>query len=195
MGALEEFQIVRMKYDLLKKQHENSQVTIGDFSYGLFSIQAWDNQDVHLTIGKFCSINNDVLFLLGGEHNGDWFTTYPFSQELQSFSYLEPNVKIKGDIVVGNDVWIANGAKILSGVTIGDGAIVGANALVTRDVEPYSIVGGVPARHIRYRFSPEQIEILQEMKWWDAPDEKIVEIIPYLQSSDFEGLVRTFYGE
>ena len=194
MGALEEFQIVRLKYELLKKQHESPQVSIGEFSYGLFNVQAWDNEDVHLTIGKFCSINNDVQFLLGGEHHTDWLTTYPFSRELQSFSYLEPNVKIKGDIVIGNDVWIGNGTKVLSGVTIGDGAVVGANALVTKDVEPYSIVGGVPAKHIRYRFSPDQIETLLEMKWWDAPDEKIVEIIPYLQSNDFEGLVRTFYG-
>ena len=155
MGALEEFQIVRLKYELLKKQHESPQVTIGEFSYGLFRIHAWDNHDVHLTIGKFCSINDDVQFVLGGEHHADWFTTYPFSEELQSFSYLEPNVKIKGDIVVGNDVWIGNGAKILSGVTIGDGAVIGANALVTKDVEPYTIVAGNPARKVKMLPHPQ----------------------------------------
>ena len=94
----------------------------------------------------------------------------------------------KGDIVIGNDVWIGYEATILSGVTIGDGAIIGAKAVVTKDVPPYSVVGGVPAKKIKQRFDAETIQKLQQLKWWDWPDEKIRQAIPYLKNGEIDQL-------
>ena len=96
----------------------------------------------------------------------------------------------KGDIVIGSDVWIGYEAVILAGVTIGDGAIIGTKAVVTKDVPPYTIVGGVPARMIRKRFSDEDVKTLQEMKWWDWPVEKISSAIPFIQAGDIDSLKR-----
>ena len=94
----------------------------------------------------------------------------------------------KGDIVIGNDVWIGYDAIIMAGVTIGDGAIIGTRAVVTKDVEPYSIVGGVPAKEIRKRFTPEEITRLLELQWWNWPIEKIRNSIPDIQSGNLEAL-------
>lgn len=94
----------------------------------------------------------------------------------------------KGDIIVGNDVWIGYEAVILSGVTIGDGAVIGARAVVTKDVPPYTIVGGVPAKPIKKRFSEENIKKLQSIRWWDWSKEKIAENITAIQSGNIEQL-------
>lgn len=94
----------------------------------------------------------------------------------------------KGDIVIGNDVWIGYDAVIMAGVTIGDGAIIGTRAVVTKDVEPYSIVGGVPAKEIRKRFAPEVIKKLMEIQWWNWPIEKIRSSIPDIQSGNVDAL-------
>lgn len=98
-----------------------------------------------------------------------------------------PNIQI-GDIIIGNDVWIGYEAVILSGVTIGDGAVIGCRAVVTKDVPPYTIVGGVPAKPIRKRFDEETIKELQKIKWWDWPEEKIAGKIPAIQAGDLEEL-------
>ena len=94
----------------------------------------------------------------------------------------------KGDIVVGNDVWIGYEAVILAGVTIGDGAVVGARAVVTRDVPPYTIVGGVPAKPIRRRFDGGVIERLSALRWWDWPVERIAANLEAIQSGDIDAL-------
>jgi acetyltransferase-like isoleucine patch superfamily enzyme len=132
--------------------------------------------------------------LSGGEHHTEWNSTYPFSALCDEYSYIEGHPATKGDIVVGNDVWIASGATILSGVTIGDGAVIGCNALVTENVEPYSIVGGVPARHIKYRFSEDRIEKLKTIKWWELPEERIAQIVPLLQSDNIDELIKSIQG-
>ena len=95
----------------------------------------------------------------------------------------------KSDIVIGNDVWIGYEAVILAGVTIGDGAIIGARAVVTKDVPPYTIVGGVPAKPIRRRFSQQTIECLEKLRWWDWPRERIAKNIFSIQSGDVEHLL------
>jgi acetyltransferase-like isoleucine patch superfamily enzyme len=141
-----------------------------------------------LIIGKYCSVGWDVSFLLGSEHIPEFNTTYGLSRYVWAYKYIVKDEKTKGDIVIGNDVWIASGVKILSGVKIGDGAIIGANSLVTKDVEKYSVAGGIPARKIRKRFSDETIEKLEEIKWWDWPLEDINKVVPLLQSSDIEVL-------
>ena len=98
-----------------------------------------------------------------------------------------PNIQI-GDIIIGNDVWIGYEAVILPGVTIGDGAVIGCRAVVTKDIPPYTIVGGVPAKPIPKRFDEETIKELQKIKWWDWPEEKITEKIQAIQAGDLEGL-------
>ncbi len=131
-----------------------------------------------LIIGKFCMIGSGVTFIMNGaNHLTDAITTYPFAifangweGAMEGRSY--PN---KGDIVIGNDVWIGYNATIMAGVTIGDGAIIGTNSTVAKNVEPYSIVGGNPAKEIRKRFTPGQIETLLKLNWWNWDVKKITE--------------------
>lgn len=172
-----------------KKFSDN--VTIGDYTYGFFDVLEWDGK-TKLKIGKFCSIAADVLFLLGGEHRKDFISTYPFNALMESFAYIEGHPTSKGDIIVGNDVWIAHGVKILSGVTIGDGAIVAANSLVTKDIPPYAIAMGNPAKVVKYRFDEDTISKLLKIKWWDFKEEEIVKIIPLLQSNNMEEFLRQY---
>lgn len=95
----------------------------------------------------------------------------------------------RGDIIIGNDVWIGFEAVIMAGVHIGDGAIIGSRAVVTKDVPPYTIVGGVPAREIRKRFDPATVERLQALKWWNWPEERILRNLPYLTTGDLDKLL------
>jgi virginiamycin A acetyltransferase len=141
---------------------------IGDYSYGFPDILDSDVGPT-LKIGKFCSFGFGVKILLSAEHQISSITSYPFDV-LWCGANGPPS---KGDIVIGNDVWIGYGAMILSGVTIGDGAVVGAGAIVTKDVPPYAIVAGNPARIIRYRFNADAIERLLQICWWDWPVSKI----------------------
>jgi len=135
-----------------------------------------------LIIGKFCSIACGVKFLFNGaNHTLGSLSTYPFPVLASEWDIDIPVAEAwdnKGDIVIGNDVWIGFEAVIMAGVTIGDGAIIGSRAVVTKDVEPYSIVGGVPAKLIRKRFTKEQIQKLQELKWWDWSEGRIKHELP-----------------
>ena len=130
-----------------------------------------------LIIGKFCSVAHGTRFLFNGaNHKLNSLSTYPFAVMYKEWDLEIPVTDAwdnKGDIVVGNDVWIGFEAVIMAGVSIGDGAIIASRSVVTKDVEPYSIVGGVPAKLIRKRFSEEQIQKLLEMKWWDWSEELI----------------------
>jgi acetyltransferase-like isoleucine patch superfamily enzyme len=116
---------------------------------------------------------------LGGEHNYNNVSTYPFDQLLIRF-HSHPTVHSKGDVTIGSDVWIGRNVIILSGVTIGDGAVIGAGSLVNKDVAPYEVVAGNPARHIRFRFSAVVIQRLLKQKWWDLPWKTLRERIPDL---------------
>ncbi|MDE7374177.1 MAG: CatB-related O-acetyltransferase [Odoribacter sp.] len=146
-----------------------------------------------LIIGKFCSIACGAKFIFNcANHTLKSLSTYTFPLFFEEWDLSKSDIGLawdnKGDIVIGNDVWIGYDAVIMAGVTIGDGAIIGARAVVTKDVEPYAIVGGVPAKEIRKRFSPEIIEKLQSLKWWNWPTEKIRRSIPAIQSGDIEHL-------
>ena len=145
-----------------------------------------------LNIGKFCQIATGVRFIMNGSnHAMDGISVYPFKVFGKSWANAAMNVVSKGDTVIGNDVWIGNSATIMQGIKIGDGAIIGTNALVTKDVEPYSIVGGNPAKTLRKRFTDDQIEFLLALKWWDWPVEKITENITALTTGDFDALRAT----
>lgn len=130
-------------------------------------------EEDRVTIGSFCSIAEGVRFVFGN-HPVDLVTTFPLRTVLREKRMKNVDAVSRGPITVGNDVWIASDAVILSGVTVGDGAIIGAGSVVTRDVAPYSVTMGVPARHVRYRFNEEQIAGLQKIRWWDWPDEIIL---------------------
>jgi acetyltransferase-like isoleucine patch superfamily enzyme len=144
-----------------------SYVEWGDKTYGADKIQVFQwGEGAKCKIGKYCSIADNVKVFLGGDHMVKWITTFPFNHKSTTH----------GDIIVGNDVWLSHGVTIMSGVKIGDGAIIAANSHVVKDVEPYTIVGGNPAKYIRHRFEGRIIDSLLELKWWDLPENEIKEI-------------------
>lgn len=147
-----------------------------------------------LTIGKFCSIACGAKFLFTcGNHKLQSLSTYTFPIFFEDWNLDPKNVTDawdnKGDIVIGNDVWIGYEAVIMSGVHIGDGAIIGTRAVVTKDVAPYTIVGGVPAKPIRKRFPDETIAALLKMQWWNWDHDKIERNIAAIQSGDLNQIV------
>ena len=185
----------------LKNAVHNKNIIVGDYTmYNDFEQDPRDfeknnvlyqypvNGD-RLIIGRFCSIACGAKFLFtAANHTLSSLSTYPFPIFYEEWGLNKANVASawdnRGDIMIGNDVWIGYGAKILSGVTVGDGAIVGAHSLVTKDIPPYTIAGGVPARPIRKRFSEEKISELMKIKWWDWNEDKILKNLGYISSGD-----------
>ncbi|SEW00459.1 CatB-related O-acetyltransferase [[Clostridium] fimetarium] len=146
-----------------------------------------------LVIGKFCSIACGTRFLFNSaNHSKSSLSTYPFPLFFEEWDLKRSDVTDawdnKGDIIIGNDVWIGYEAVIMAGVTIGDGAIIGTRAVVTKDIPPYTIVGGVPAKPIRKRFSDEIISALLERQWWDWSIEKIAQNIGAIKAGCIERL-------
>jgi len=171
----------RIRFKALKK---SGLVQVGEGTYG-DPIIYWWNQSSKLVIGKYCSIADGVVFMLGGEHRSEWKSTYPFYSFSKKWEAPELNSitsATKGDINIENDVWIGYGAIILSGVRIGNGAVIGAGSVVTKDVAPYSVTAGNPAKHVRWRFSESTINSLLEEQWWNWPRRKIVENVKTLVS-------------
>jgi acetyltransferase-like isoleucine patch superfamily enzyme len=176
----------------LKKLTERHGYDIGDFSYGRPKVR-FPESGAKLSIGRYCSIADGVEILLGGNHRTDFVTTYPFG----AMTGIWPEAAgrddfhaTNGDVTIGHDVWLGSQCMILSGVTIGTGAVIAARAVVTRDVPPYAIVGGNPARVIRMRFDAGTVERLVACRWWDLPRERIAALVPLLQGGDVEGFLR-----
>lgn len=174
-GNLKAFDNSQFKFKLFKQKYRKinyhnfteimnycdlSKVVVGKNTYGEINVTDYSQQDTKLKIGSYCSIAQNVSFLLGGEHQIKSISTYPF--KVKSFGFMR-EANSKGDIVLGDDVWIGTGAIICSGVKIGQGAIVAAGAVVTKDVPPYAIVGGNPAKVIKYRFDEDCINKLCQM--------------------------------
>jgi acetyltransferase-like isoleucine patch superfamily enzyme len=157
-----------------------SPISFGRFTYGGENITVFQfGEGSSLKIGAFCSIASSIKIFLGGNHRIDWITTFPFGHIFQNELGglgISGHPSTNGDVVVGNDVWIGQGATIMSGITIGSGAVIATNSTVTRDVGPYEIVGGNPAKVIKKRFDEDVIDLLLKLNWWDLPVEKIREV-------------------
>lgn len=170
------------------------EVKVGDFTY--FERHA---EGIYATIGKFCSIaaNTRINAL---EHPVERITTHKLSYRPNEYfryrgidaAFLER--RRAKHVTIGNDVWIGHGAVVLPGVRVGDGAVIGANAVVTRDVEPYTIVAGAPARVIRRRFEAEVAEMLQSLAWWDWPLDRLFEAVPDMQTLSVGEFLRKWGG-
>jgi acetyltransferase-like isoleucine patch superfamily enzyme len=173
-------------------------MSIGKYTYSDGNPKVfYQNNDAKLVVGKFCSIASGLTIYLGGNHRVDWVTTYPFGHINQD-KFTDFNgvghPSTKGDVIIGNDVWIASDVTIMSGVTIGDGAVIANNSHVVKDVEPYSMVGGNPAKLIKYRFTKEQIEKLLEIKWWDWDDDKINKYTPLLCNNNIDDFIKLAFS-
>ncbi|WP_162757094.1 CatB-related O-acetyltransferase [Escherichia coli] len=165
---------------------------IGEHTYGIPKV--FEAGMAHLEIGKFCSLASGTNIILGN-HNINTATTYPFTSLKKYWpGAIRDNISdhhTNGDIIIGNDVWIGSNATIMSGVKIGDGAVIAANSVVTKSVEPYSIVGGSPAKMLRMRHNASTIEALLKIKWWNWSDEIIDERIKFLLS-DVDDFIARF---
>lgn len=166
-----------------RERYPNYEIGIG--TYGCPQVHDWQ-EGTTLRIGAYTSIADEVHIFLGEHHRTDWISSFPFPAFVEEARHVSEYGGTRGDVTIGNDVWLASGCTILSGVTIGDGAVVAARAVVTRDVEPYSIVAGNPAKHIRYRFDEQTCQALQDAAWWTWSEAEIRSISPLLCSSDFD---------
>lgn len=155
----------------------------GDFSYFASGPHLMENVS-NVYMGKFCSVADSVLWDCGFGHSTKNISTFPFNKMFPECYHLSGHPISDGDIVVENSVWIGTRSIIKSGIKICNGAIVGANSVVTHDIKPYEIVAGSPAKHIRFIFSQDKIDILQKIQWWDFPIEIIKKIAPILMSED-----------
>ncbi|MDR3411833.1 MAG: CatB-related O-acetyltransferase [Formivibrio sp.] len=162
--------------------------SFGIGSYGLPVIHDW-NEGTTLLIGSYCSISTNVQIFLGGNHRGDWISTYPFPAMIDEARCITDFGISRGSVIIGNDVWLCASCIILSGVTIGDGAIVAAGAVVCRDVEPYSIVAGNPARHVKWRYDEITRDLLLKSEWWKWPEQEIRNICHLLCSNDIDKFI------
>lgn len=187
----------------LDKQVTQPNIRVGRFSYysGYYHGHSFDDcarfilpdgGADKLIIGSFCSIGSGAAFIMAGNqgHRNDWISTFPFfwMPEVPAFAGAQNGYLPAGDTVVGHDVWIGSEAVIMPGIRIGNGAVIGTRAVVTRDVEPYTIVGGNPAAPIRRRFDDRRVALLLEMGWWDWPDERLQRAMPLLTSGDVDAL-------
>ena len=167
-------------------------MSYGKYTYGRAEIHSW-SEDSKLLVGNFCSIAANIHVYLGGNHRMDWVTTYPFGHVNQNvFNTFDGkgHPSTKGDVIIGNDVWIGDNVTIMSGVTIGDGAVLANNSHVIKNVEPYSLVGGNPAKLIKYRFTKEQISKLLEIKWWYWDDQKINKFTALLCNENIDDFIK-----
>jgi virginiamycin A acetyltransferase len=171
----------------LNKRKDLKDFEIGRWSYGDLTVLRYRRGGT-LKIGSFCSFAANTVAMLGGDHSPKNISTYPFGV---LFGGVDENAhaSTKGDIIIGNDVWLGHSATILSGVRVGDGAVIGAHAVVSKDVPPYAIVVGNPARVVKFRFTSDVINQLLELRWWNWPDDKIRQFAPKLLGTDISEFI------
>jgi len=178
-------------FKIKKSDNLNKYVSIGKYTYGdpIIYIRTYRYK---VKIGKFCSISNNVKIIVDGNHRVDWISTYPFGEIFADIAKNKGHPLGKGDIIIGNDVWIGKDVLILPGVHVGDGAVIGAGSVVTKNVNEYEIVGGNPAKHIKYRFNEKQIILLKKIEWWNWPINKIKNNYNLLQSGNIDKFIKKF---
>jgi hypothetical protein len=171
-----------------RRLQKRGRILLGEGTYGIPTILESDYDNSRLIVGKYASLGG--IFFLGGYHAVDRVTTYPHRilWNMEGAG-VDGFPDIHGDIHVGSDCYIGRFSIIMGGLTIGDGAVVAAGAVVTKDVPPYAIVGGTPARVIRYRVSEEQREALLQIRWWDWPRERVRQAVPLLADSDIDAFI------
>jgi acetyltransferase-like isoleucine patch superfamily enzyme len=153
---------------------DTNKVTVGNYTYGILYCYTWGKENEHLSIGHYCSIADDVVFILGGNHHYHGVTTFPC--KVKFMGYVE-EAETKGEIIVGDDVWIGYRSIILSGVTIGQGAIIGAGSLVSHNVPPYSICGGNPINVIGWRYEQDVIKEMVKLDWSIVKPDRLCHVI------------------
>jgi acetyltransferase-like isoleucine patch superfamily enzyme len=176
----------------LRLARRAGRVTIGSqtMRYSIPMIRCNSHDSAHLTIGNYCSLAEDSYIIVGGGHPTSTVTTYPHRILWGMEGAGEDGFPVpKGDSFIGSDVYLNHGVVVHGGVRIGHGAVIGSGAVVTKDVPDYAIVAGVPARVIRYRFAPEQIEALLDICWWDWPEDEVRAAVPWLASEDIDGFI------
>lgn len=164
---------------------------VGDFSYGRPQVR-FARKGRMLRIGRFCSFSDTCTLHLGGNHHAEWVSTYPFL----SFPSLwgegtegDNQEGSKGAVIIGHVVWICDGAVVLSGVSIGHGAVIAAGAVVSRDVRPYAVMAGNPAREVKRRFDDDMVDALLALEWWHWPVERIRKAVALLQSGQIKDFI------
>jgi acetyltransferase-like isoleucine patch superfamily enzyme len=175
---------------VLWRLKRTGRVILGEGSAGVPKIRDYVLDDSRLIVGNYTSLAGGSVIMLGGYHGLDRVTTYPHRMMMGLPGAGEDGIpEIRGDTRIGSDAWIVTESVIMSGVSIGDGAVVATGAVVMRDVPPFAVVAGNPARQVRWRFSEEQREALLQIRWWNWPRDRVVEAVPLLASSDIDGFI------
>lgn len=175
---------------VLWRLKRTGRVILGEGSAGVPRIRDYVYDPSRLIVGNYSSLADGAVIMLGGLHGTDRVTTYPHRLMMGLPGAGEDGIpEIRGDTRIGSDVWIGTESVVMGGVTIGDGAVVATGAVVMRDVPPFAVVAGNPARPVRSRFSEEQCEALLRIRWWDWPRERVIEAVPLLASSDVDGFI------
>jgi hypothetical protein len=172
----------------LRRLEKQGRVIRGVHTYGIPTVLTFPYEHTKLIIGNYSAVAG--THMLGGQHAIKHVASYPLRIHMQLPGAGEDgNPAKRGNIVIGSDCWVTFGSWVQGGITIGDGAVVATGSMVTKDVPPYAIVGGNPAKIIAYRHTEEQIAALLEIKWWDWPEDEVREAAPYLASEDIDAFI------
>lgn len=156
---------------------------VGTGTYGIPTVHDWQDGTT-LRVGNYCSIAKNVQIFLGGQHRTDWVSSYPFPIYLPEAKHIKDFRISRGDVVIGSDVWLCANCTILSGVTVGHGAVIASHAVISRDVPPYAVMAGNPAKLVRWRFDEPTRNALLESAWWSWPESEIHHVVDLLSSDN-----------
>ena len=182
-----ELQSYDRQQEKFRKQYPKYEIGVG--TYGMPIVHDLD-EGTTLRIGSYCSIAGNTQIFLGGQHCISWVTSYPFPKFFHEASHIKNPLASRGDVVIGSDVWLCSNCTLLSGVTIGHGSVIASSAVISRDVEPYAVMAGNPARRVRWRFEEQTRIALLESAWWEWPEEEIRQIVTKLCSDNIAEFIK-----